>query len=245
MVQDDERLSQDALEYVKRNKGLLVSKFASDLLFPSAEHPISGFMAGSPGAGKTEFSKNLLSALGKNGLTNVVRIDADEIRLLLPGYNGKNASIFQYAASVGVEKLHDYVIKRNKHFILDGTLHDYDKAKANIDRSIVHGRLVMLYYVYQDPVVAWKFTKKREIQEGRCIPMDDFINQFLLARETVGRLIEEYRTKKEKVEFVYIEKNIDDNKVEAVYPKVDQLDKLMPSKYSKEDLIDKLAKIEI
>lgn len=80
-------LSNDAKIWVRKNKKFLRSKFASpDVYFPS-DDPLTFFMAGSPGAGKTEYSKGFIEHLEKEekGM-KIVRIDADEIRKCIPGY---------------------------------------------------------------------------------------------------------------------------------------------------------------
>ena len=47
-------------------------------------------MAGSPGAGKTEYSKRFVDGVKKDTGASIVRIDGDEIREILPQYNGSN-----------------------------------------------------------------------------------------------------------------------------------------------------------
>ena len=53
-------LSDDAYEFVRRNKQLLIAKFADPKDYSTSRKPITIFMAGSPGAGKTEFSKSFV-----------------------------------------------------------------------------------------------------------------------------------------------------------------------------------------
>lgn len=90
--------------------------------YPAVVNPSSYFMAGSPGAGKTEYSKSLIQILTeKEPERKIVRIDADEIRDWLPQYDHKNALLVQRAASLGVEKVLDCVLKNHQDFILDAT----------------------------------------------------------------------------------------------------------------------------
>jgi UDP-N-acetylglucosamine kinase len=144
-------------------------------------------MAGSPGAGKTEFSKRFIKDSGKS----VVRIDPDDIRNLLPQYD-HNGTLMQRAAALGVEKLYDHALHYKQDLILDGTLGDYEKARSNVNRSVDHKRIVQVYYIYQDPIVAWKFTKKREAIEHRGIPKDFFIKSFFSSKENVNNLKREF-----------------------------------------------------
>ncbi len=81
----------------------------------------------------------------------------------------------------------------------------------NINRSLAKKRLVLIFYIYQPPKVAWDFTKKRELLEGRNIPKSAFIEQFIGARKT----IEDVRLKYgEEVVIYFVEKNYEKNTIE-------------------------------
>lgn len=185
MDKEELRIQQEALEFAKRNKVRIAKDFTDSEKYSPDKLPVSVFMAGSPGAGKTEFSKNLITILEQNRENKVVRIDADEVRPFIPGYTGKNSYLFQGAASIIVEKMHDLVLSNKQTFILDGTFSKYEKAVDNIKRSLAKERSVFIFYLYQKPEVAWKFTRAREESEGRKIPKDSFIDHFLGSRETV------------------------------------------------------------
>lgn len=123
-------------------------------------------MAGSPGAGKTEASIELLAIVETNG-SEILRIDPDELRHKFPNYTGDNSWLFQKGVSVLVERVHDLALKQKQSFLLDGTLSNYDKAQENISRSLKRHRAVQILYVYQDPMLAWEFVQSREAVEGR------------------------------------------------------------------------------
>src|SRR6202008_3379175 len=112
----------------------------------------------------------------------------DEVRSLLPGYTGDNSYVFQGAVSLIVEKMQDLVLAQKQSFVLDGTFSKYEKAVENIRRSLSKGRAVFIFYVYQNPQAAWRFTEKREKAEGRNIPKESFIEHFLGAKDTVERI---------------------------------------------------------
>lgn len=44
---------------------------------------------------------------------------------------------------------------------------------------------MIVYYLFQDPMIAWKFTQVREEQEGRRVAKDVFITAFFRAQENV------------------------------------------------------------
>ena len=65
------------------------------------------FMAGSPGAGKTEAAQTL-TVLN----SNLCVIDADKFRVLFPGYVGNNSDEFQRGSSLLVDAALDLVLKK-------------------------------------------------------------------------------------------------------------------------------------
>ncbi len=65
-----------------------------------------------------------------------MRIDPDEIRSEITGYNGSNAYLFQGAISDGVNRIMDHCQVKNKSFILDGTFSKYDTSKKNVERDL-------------------------------------------------------------------------------------------------------------
>lgn len=221
------KIEQEAIQYIKDNQKVIQRHFADPERFPSVEKPVSIFMAGSPGAGKTEFSKRFITDSGKP----VVRIDPDAIRDMLPQYD-HNATLMQKAAALGVEKVYDFAIRHNQDLILDGTLNDYDKASSNIQRSLKHGRIVQIYYIYQDPIIAWEFTKKREVIEHRGIPKDFFIYSFFKSQENVNKLKEEFGS---AIEINLIMKNFenDDDKLKL---NIDRIDSYLKMSYTKDTL---------
>src|SRR3989338_11007487 len=117
MGEDEAKLEEEAFRFIKANRQELIRKFANPSLYKPVENPISLFMAGSPGAGKTEVSKSLV----KRFKDAPIRIDADEIRKVCEGYKGSNAHVFQKAANKGVNILFDYALKEKLNLILDGT----------------------------------------------------------------------------------------------------------------------------
>ncbi len=182
----DEELSKQAAKHIRKSKNDLINKFANVKIYLPDDKPASVFMAGSPGAGKTEFSKDLIKELGDG----VVRIDPDEIRNTLPSeiYNGTNAYLFQNAISIGVSEIYNFVLKNNQNFVLDGTMANYVVAKSNIELSLRYRNYIEIYYLYQDPIIAWKFTQDRELLEGRNITKDAFINGFVSSKNNVNKL---------------------------------------------------------
>ncbi|MCL4359719.1 zeta toxin family protein [Patescibacteria group bacterium] len=167
--------SDDAVLFIRSHKKELIKRFADPDIYLTVSNPAAFFMSGSPGAGKTEYSKAFIQQLCEHDNSrHIVRIDADEIRDFLPQYNKTNAMEIQGAAYAGVNKLLDHVFANDIDFLLDSTMSQYDHAEANIKRCIKHKRKISIVYIYQDPLVSWGLTKKREKLEGRPIPKDFF-----------------------------------------------------------------------
>lgn len=96
---------------------------------------------------------------------------------------------------------------------MDGTLSKYEKAVDNIKRSLNKGRNVFIFFLYQHPATAWKFTREREMAEGRNIPKESFIDQFFGAKDTVSRLRKEFGS---ELSIFFVKKDFEKNTVENV-----------------------------
>jgi len=139
LTSEEQKIADDARAWVRNHRSEIIAHFVGSI--DPVDFPVYVFMAGSPGAGKTEFSKRLIEKFGKN----VVRVDADDIRDMFPQYRGGNSYVFQGAVSLGMEKLYDYALHKKLDVVVDGTLKNYEKAKSNIDRSLKRGRKVEIF----------------------------------------------------------------------------------------------------
>ncbi len=240
---NNEALAEEAKKYIKSHVDDLIEKFADTKKHPPVERPFSIFMAGSPGAGKTEFSKTLIKLLRGRGAAPIVRIDADEIRKIIPHYDGSDAHLLQGAAAIGVEKLFDHVQQSGQNAILDATFANYDKSRENVKRALGRKRGVVIVYLYQRPEVAWAVTKKRGVLEGRIVPREVFIDSFLNVRENVEKVKNEFG--KDIILMVAL-KDVE-FKTAKLYFDVAEVDKYLPRVYNREEVekivaeIDKLA----
>lgn len=227
MTPEELILQEEAFLYVRNHSKELIQKFMPSCI-PVAT-PVSLFMAGSPGAGKTEVSKSLMRKFE----TIPVRIDADDIRAWCPKYVGAKAYVFQKAANKGVNILYDEALSRGCHMILDGTF-AYKGASENIRRSINKNRKVEIWFVYQDPKVAWEFTKARESLEARNVPKEAFIKAFFLARENATAVKETFGN---SLTLNLLVKNIDNVDQELrLNMQGSELDRFIGSKYTEDDL---------
>lgn len=187
------------------------------------------FMAGSPGAGKTEVA----SGLAENYDNHVV-IDADYYRTLFPDYSGKNSSLFQKASSWLVEQSLKYVLENGYSFILDATFAILS-AEKNITRALKNDFQVTIFYVYQDPKIAWEFTREREIAEGRHVPKQTFINAFFKSRENIEKVKERHP----EVALHIIIKDYQNN-ISEIHFDTDNVGLILPLRYTSKELEDEL-----
>lgn len=179
-------LSADALSYAKKNHKKLISKIFDSKIYTPPSTPFTLFMAGSPGSGKTEFSKGFLKILQKKDLAQkVARLDTDELREMLPQYNGNNSDEMQRAATLLFDKAFSHIQKKNLSAIVDTTFAS-PRAIENVERALGRGRKVGIFYLHQDPTISWQYTKKREKLEGRLVPKEVFINAYFSARKNVN-----------------------------------------------------------
>lgn len=236
-------ISDEAILYIKKlaKSKELYKIFASEEKYSPYSSPTTFFMAGSPGAGKTETSKSFIESINEQIDFPVVRIDADEIRGLCPSYDGGNSHLFQGAVSIGVNKLYDFVLKKKYNTLLDSTFSKYNHADSNIERALGKNREVYVIYIYQDPKIAWEFTLKREKLEKRKITIDVFVEDFFKAKDNVNKIKEKY---KNKVKIILIKKNYTNN-VEKLWVNIDSIDNYIKFEYNEKSLYNELREVKI
>lgn len=225
-------IREEAENYLKTHRKELIERFSNLSDYPSQEKPRTIFMAGAPGAGKTEFSKAIIRNVPE--LKGAVRIDADEIKTWLPQYTGKNTSDVQGVSVLGLIRLFDYALHHKQSVVVDGTFSEYAYAKENIERclKLKNDRFPTIIYIYQDPRFAWEFTKIRAIEEGREVPVEYFIETYFKSIDVVNRIKEEFH---DKIQVDFIIKNYL-HEIEKTHFNVTHIDNYINTKYSSDDL---------
>lgn len=228
MSEEHKAVEKRALEFGRSNKKEIAKRWTDPKVFPPEDKPVSVFMAGCPGAGKTEASIELLDSVRENGF-HILRIDPDDLREEFSEYEGGNSWLFQKGVSVLVDKIHDLALKQQQSFLLGGTLTNYRIAEKNVKRSLDKGRTVQILYVYQEPKLAWQFVQARERKEGRKIRPEDFVRQYFSAREVVNNLKQTFG-KELRVDLLV--KDYDGS--HKVYKAgIDRIDNHVPEKYDR------------
>ena len=232
MSMTDEAKTAKATTHAKYIKKKLAREVIDHL--PEEESAVSVFMAGSPGAGKTETAKSIISQFKREHGVEVVHIENDELRKKFAEYQGLNSALFQRPATLLVEAIHDRALQKKVSFLLDSTLSSFEKAKSNIERSLKKDRYVLIIFVYQDPEQAWRLVQAREIVEGRRVPPEVFVKQFLESQRVVGDLKKIFTN---QIDIIFMEKNLDGTR-EKPYFNVTDIDALLGKKYNRASLED-------
>ncbi|WP_425299792.1 zeta toxin family protein [Pseudomonas asplenii] len=217
------------MRFARSNKKSIARRRTDKNLYPAEEAPVSVFMAGSPGAGKTEASIALVNLFAD---TAILRVDPDELRSEFSCYSGGNSWLFQAGVSILVEKILDLALSQRQSFILDGTFSNLVVARRNVERSLNKGRFVQILYVYQNPFLAWSFVRAREEAEGRRIRKEHFIEQYFAARDVVNALKLEYGG---DIHVDLLIKHID-NSGRLYKAGVDKIDYHIPEQHTRSDL---------
>ena len=129
------------------------------------------FMAGIPGAGKTEFVDNLKL---NPYFMHFITIEHDKLVEYLPGYQPENYYRYRSAGSTIVNHLLKRCLECSHSFILDGTL-AHNAGLANIKKVLGRGYEVQVVYIVLGVAKAWDATQKREKVVKRGIEGEGFV----------------------------------------------------------------------
>lgn len=233
---EEQKIVRTAKQWQKRNQKTWKA-LCDPHYFPAETSPVTVFLAGTPGAGKTEFSKSLIKPFEQP----IIRLDADEIRDMMReiGYNGSNAHLFQDVVGGIVSNLTAKVLKNSQSVVIDGTF-AYSNWQQKVASSLQHGRLIEIYYLYQDPIVAWRFVKARETKQGRYVPLDIFIQDYLLS---INNVEEAKQTYGNKITLYFVKHNYENNN-KYVIINTDSVVKHLPNVYTTDELRQQLEGLD-
>jgi predicted ABC-type ATPase len=148
----------------------------------SHETPVAIFTGGVPGSGKTTFLKDYAPWLTKS---NIFRIDADEIREMLPEYKGWNSkATHRETQDIYRSLLQDVAAGKPCRFdiLWDGTMNKAENYLPLIGDLKRLGYQIFMIYVD----VPWEVSRKRVLDRyvhtGRYVPMS-----VVDAANTVGK----------------------------------------------------------
>lgn len=186
-------------EYSPERKKLhrqIIYEFKKDLICVQNSQPIAILMGGSPASGKSTFLKKYAPYLLK---TEILKIDADEIRAKLPEYQGFNATQTHLETkdivntllsdrNIGIPCLFDV--------IYDGTMNSTKSYIPLINLLKSLGYKVFIVYIDKVPKdVVVKRSIERYKRSGRFVPLeviDDFFEKGTEALEKLKNSVDGY-----------------------------------------------------
>jgi predicted ABC-type ATPase len=151
----------------------IINKFKKEVVCINNDQPIAIFMGGSPASGKSSFLRKYSPFLLKE---EILKIDADEIRAMLPEYEGWNATQTHLETKDIVN-----ILLSNKNIgipcdfdiIYDGTMNSVKSYIPLMD--ILRKRGYKIFIVFMDNVpkdVIIKRALDRYKTSGRFVPLE-------------------------------------------------------------------------
>lgn len=190
------------------------------------------FLAGAPGAGKTEFLETVLNT------ENFIVIDIDKYRQYFKGYTGNNAELYQDSSSRVATRIFDYCIKHNLKLIFDGTLTS-DIWLKNIKKAVDKCRRIGVVLIYQDPVISYAYTIARQERNERKVSIDAFLKIYYNSIRYTFEIVEKYLD----IQFVIASKDKRRQWRQRFFRKKDRFDKYFRVEYNAEVLRNKLCQL--
>lgn len=222
----------DIKKYPDITKKEFVTKFIEEFGAKSMLNPGAIFMAGLPGAGKTEFSKELIKNISG---PKAIRIDMDEIASKIKGYRPEIADQYREPATKLLNSIYDETLKNHFEFVMDGTFGSKNAIK-NIERALHHNYSIKIIYIQQNPKLAWKFTLAREKVEHRSIDINGFIEAYFNISANLIKL-EPFLKKYDKISIDIITKNNNNKEIDSWLPNIKSgIDILLKTSYNKNTL---------
>tara|TARA_A100001391_G_scaffold193102_1_gene167959 strand:+ start:473 stop:1231 length:759 start_codon:yes stop_codon:yes gene_type:complete len=229
-AEQDKTIEEEAKAHAKSIRKTVAADLLASPIGDDEDPPLTIFMSGAPGAGKTEASREMTKEF------NILIVDPDDFRPLFPEYTGGNSRLFQGGVSLIVSRVFDVLVKSRKSFLLDGTSANLGVVRSNIKRSLDKGREVRLWYVYQDPIASWEFVKAREEIEGRGIPLKAFLDQYFKSRLVASEVKREFG---DVLSVDVLVKSFNETDTEF-YENVGSVDDVCPQSRTYDDLLDAL-----
>lgn len=162
---DEEEAKQWAKD--KTNQDKVVESFFKKNKLKKDKYAI--FMAGIPGAGKTEFTENTIRES-----PGLISIEHDQLVEYIDGYTPEAYYNYRKAGSVLVTRIFDECLRNGYPFVFDGTL-SHENGIKNINKCLKQGYDVLVIYIVQDTTKAWELTQARELVKKRAIEKTGFI----------------------------------------------------------------------
>jgi predicted ABC-type ATPase len=202
--------------------------------------PIAIIMAGLPGAGKTEFLDTIAdTVLTRFKFEPFVRIDLDQIITVYPGYTPERYAKFRSQANYALARCIDTAKTGRYNMMIDGTFAGKSESSINnIKRLLDCGYVVALYYMHDNALTAWEYTKSRELETKRGIEKEGFLNACKNISTNLDTAIQKFSDNKSFMMSVVVQKKLRDKDYQIVSDQKD-IDNIIKEGYN----IDKLVEL--
>lgn len=170
----------------KKNRGAILAKFFGD--FSHSNSRVAFFMAGIPGAGKTEFAEQVIH----NSLPLLVPLEHDKLVEYIDGYLPENCYNYRKAGSILVTEVFSHCLKNGYGFIFDGTL-SHENGIRNVKKALKAGYTVYVVYIVQDAKLAWELTQARELVKKRAIEKRGFLETCTKINENLRSIFRAFK----------------------------------------------------
>lgn len=215
----------DTIKYAKEHKKEFLARVIAGKKNDTAKKQ-AFFMAGSSGSGKSEYANNI-RVLNPN----LCYINADDFRTYFPGYTGSNAAEYQKGSSFLVDYIFSWLLDHRYSFLLDATFAS-SKAEMNVQRSLDHYYKVQINYVYQNPLIVWKFIQKRQQKTGRVVPEEVFIHSFIHSLKNINSVQQRFL---KQIQINVLIQDYEDNYTKTYFG-VENVISYLPKVYKESDL---------
>lgn len=182
----NKEIENNAFNWAKKNRNKIVKEILSRYTEENYFARQMIFLSWSPWAWKTEFIRDMLDKWFEDYF---IHIDLDDLRKMIPWYNGSQADCFQKWAIRIMEMLLDKAFSKWMNIILDWTFWSKTATIRNIDRARKNRYAIKIYYIQFDPILAWKFTLWRELDEERKVPLRSFYRQYFRSFENIKKTL--------------------------------------------------------
>lgn len=166
-------------------------------------------------------------ALSKAVEDILLKTSTSDKALFMAGVSGGGKS---KALRTTNRNLNEYAI------VYDTNFANYESSKRKIDKVINAGKKVNIVYVYRDPIVAYENGVIPRIKkEGRIVPIDVHIKNYMGSFPTVQKIANEYGNK--------VDVEIIDNSRGKDEARMVPLENFKPKEYTYNELESKLVKV--
>lgn len=156
---------------------------------------VAYFMAGIPGAGKTEFTQNAI----RESSPELISIEHDKLVEYIDEYKPESYYNYRKAGSILVTRIFEECLKNGYAFVFDGTL-SHENGARNVNKCLKLGYRIVVVYIVQDTTIAWELTQARELVKKRAIEKTGFIET---CKKINANLLHIFRSHKNNSKFSF------------------------------------------